>query len=276
MSLHLIINIVFTNSVEPVDLGDPVLIDNEDVFKTNEDDVNLRTYRIKAEFRMDIDYHDYPFQKINLPIMLRHRQLKRDKLIFVVDTFGLKTKKESEDVGIKGFQADTGLIIKNQSFYQSVSSNASTLGNPTNFKSPQTNSYSKFNAFIELKHKNIVFIIKVLLPLIVMVLILYAQCFVPAKHLWIRLLFSLSIFTGNSFYHVRYLNQLTVNYITAVEYLIFLLYILVLFGVFESVLSYILLEKENNRMVRILANIGKISYPVILFFSVLWFIVSLL
>lgn len=268
-------NIIFTNSVGSVDLGEPILTEDEKALKINEDGVNLRTYRIKADFSMDIDYHDYPFQKINLPIMLRHRQLKRDKLIFVVDRFGLQTKKEKEGVGIKGFQTDTGLMIENQSFFQSVSSNISTLGNPKYFKSPQKNSYSKFNAVVQLKHKNVIFIIKVLLPIIVMVLILYAQCFVSAKHLWIRLLFSLSIFTGNVLYHVRYLNHLAVNYITAIEYLIFLLYILVLFGVFESVLSWILLEKENNKVVKILANIGRISYPVILIFAILWFVINL-
>ncbi|PLX68792.1 MAG: hypothetical protein C0603_06475 [Denitrovibrio sp.] len=81
-------DIVFTNAVEPIELGELVRTE----FKNG---LQYKLFRVKGKFRADF-LPSFDIKKHTLSISFRHKTIQRANLIYVVDVVGMGIKKPKE------------------------------------------------------------------------------------------------------------------------------------------------------------------------------------
>lgn len=203
-------SIEFENAVTPVVLGNPVK-------ETIDGDISTRTYRIKSRFQADFDFRSFPFDgQQKLPIHFRHKYQTNDKLIYVPEIL----------VKDLGYTVSGWNISKVQFYQDAVLRNAGL-------------SYSRFNAEIGIKkNASAIFVFLVLLPVILMTSSLYLIFYLPPKGLWGRLLIIMIALSMNMILYLRQFVDLPVGYFTAIDYIYFAEYILIVIFTLISLFIY--------------------------------------
>ncbi len=206
--------------------------------------MDYRAYRIKAEFREPFQFHDYPFDVQNLRIRLRHKELDRERLIFVADDIGMQRHKGSSPSSRlqahSGFKGDNKWELKDILVYADIGAADSTLGNPRLFRSDSETSitYSRFNVVTEIKRNAASYMFKNMVPLFFIFLLGYAMSFIVPEgppfaarlNLGVILLLttvSLSLMTSNQLPNIGYLVTL--------DYMYFFVYFWLLLGILVTI-----------------------------------------
>jgi branched-chain amino acid transport system substrate-binding protein len=220
-------NIEFVNSVNPLKLGVPIIED-----KTG--NLTTRAYRIKAPFKVDFQFHEYPFDTQTLRIQFRHVKQTRDKLIYISDILGmrLKSTKKSKFSSLSSWLTDSIM------FYQNIITNNSTLGVPKFFNSRNSIKYSQFNAQIKIKRRIVSFLIKNLILIFVMIIISYVTYYIPADSFPIRISIGMSTLLTTAFSHIKLSQTIPVGYILAIEHAFFSVYGLAALAILASVVIF--------------------------------------
>ncbi|MCS6993270.1 MAG: ABC transporter substrate-binding protein [Anaerolineales bacterium] len=158
---------VFLQLAEPIEFGDPVI-------ETFENGVAYRAYHVKAKFKGNFVYHDYPFDQQRLGVKMKHKFKSAQELLLVPDTIGMR------DISSEGFLqrlkaqnvtrslGDWELVerIGSALIVQEQIVNDSTLGNPSLVESGETQiAYTLIRAEFEIKRNGWSYIWKNLFPL---------------------------------------------------------------------------------------------------------------
>lgn len=210
------------DSGEKLSLGEPIQ-------EGQENGVNYKIYRIKADFHEEFDFHNYPFDTQRLAVRFRHANLTRDKLIYAVDLLGMRdsdTKNLSKDWQKKVFREISSWTPQKVSFYQDTLVNDSTLGYRKFINANSKLEYSQFNIVVEIKRELLSFSIKNLLPLWFFLAVAYLLLFLPFEQLSVEALSGLLL--AIVFYHLSLLDALPdgVGYVVALDYAFYLIYVL--------------------------------------------------
>ncbi|WP_071518542.1 ABC transporter substrate-binding protein [Geitlerinema sp. PCC 9228] len=213
--------IEFLNSVNPIDLGQPL-------YKSKEDGIVLRTYRVKTKFEADFDFREYPFDVQQIKIQFRNPRYSREKMIYVADIAGMGgNNRESNLKRIKRSQvldALDGWGANNVQFFESISTTHSTLGDIEKIQMDKEITYSQFNAIAELERYSFQFGISKLLPLGFFIWILYLFLWFPFKNFSTE---SVSgILLGVLFFHMGLKSELPENSgsIVALDIIFYIIY----------------------------------------------------
>ncbi|MDM8523242.1 ABC transporter substrate-binding protein [Desulfococcaceae bacterium HSG8] len=249
--------VTFVNSSEPVKLGQPVK-------EKKKDGITIRTHRVAAEFKGNFDFHAYPFDRHTLFIRFQHADLTRDKLIFVADRLGMSDLEGEKVIGTAKLNAVSGWVAKKESFYQDIVSNVSDFGDPAFFDSQDRTSFSRFNAAIEIERADPVFILKIFLPILILMVILYAMHFIPPDRLGVRMITFMGVLLTNADCHLRFFADLPVEYISVIGYGFLTLYILVGVSVILSIGAYVLNRKGDLKKAKLPDWFPRIFYPLAL------------
>ncbi|MDM8564816.1 extracellular solute-binding protein [Candidatus Halobeggiatoa sp. HSG11] len=256
--------IEFINAEKPIKLGKPIaeIIDNGMVYSA---------YRIKAKFKSGFQFFDYPFDLQNLQIKFRHPSLTRKKLIYVVDEIGMR--QISNEAILKklartqAFESITEWSIQSANFYQDVMKNESTLGNPLLFSSKAHIEYSRFNSNILIKRSIISFIVKNMLPVVILLVLSYVVFFMSPKDLTPRIAISLNSLLAVAFFHLKMSSALPgIGYLVALDYAFYAIYIIIVLGLLITLISYKLQPKDSEVIkpkVKLILLVGRIGYPLI-------------
>lgn len=254
-------------------LGTPILV-------SEDDGITTRTYRLKAKFKGNFDFHDYPLDRQILPIQFRHSKLTKEQLIYVVDTLGMqqaqKTGKEiAQQFENKKVSSINGWQINQVHFFQDTKKNDSTLGVPKLFKTPQSIEYSRFNVAIQMERHLMSFILKNLLAAFFLVVVGYLSFFIPISGLATRLGIGTTLFLTTSVFHLKLASELVnIDYPVLMEYFYYMLYLLSIFIIVATIAAaYIYEEKKTTDclLMKRLDWFGKIVYPlaIIIFVGVI-------
>ncbi|MDY6992271.1 MAG: ABC transporter substrate-binding protein, partial [Pseudomonadota bacterium] len=267
-------DIEFVNAVDSsIGLGEPILENYSAIEGTI-----TRAYRIKSEFKSDFNFSNYPLDQQTLPIRFRHLDLTRNSLIYVIDAVGMNSDNGQGNKS-KVFSLE-GWNINKISFFQNVKKADSSLGVPELFGSQRQIEYSQFNATIDIKRLLINFVVKNLLPVVLLIILGYVSFFVPATTATFspRLTLSVNVIIATSLFHLRLSSELPdVGYIVLMEYLFYTVYGLAILTITISVIShlYILMAtNKSDQVVRYINLIGKILYPLIVLiaFFIVYFV----
>ena len=216
----------------------------EPMMASTVDNMDYRAYRIKAEFREPFEFHHYPFDVQTLRIRLRHKELNRERLIFVADDIGMQRHKGSSlSKRLKehsGFKGDNKWELKDIMIYADIGAADSTLGNPHLFRAGSKTgiTYSKFNVVTEIKRNAASYMFKNMVPLFFIFLLGYAMSFIFPEgppfaarlNLGVILLLttvSLSLMTSNQLPNIGYLVTL--------DYMYFFVYFWLLLGILATI-----------------------------------------
>ncbi|MCP4108054.1 MAG: ABC transporter substrate-binding protein [Desulfobacteraceae bacterium] len=224
-------DIEFTNSIGPVKLGKPVK-------EEKSGSTVKRTYRVKAVFKCDFNFRDYPFDSQTVPIRFHHAELTDSKLIYVPDTIHLP----------RSFNISAGGWKKNSiKFYQDVSAKQTTLGNPDFFEPSQhIISYSQFNTEIRLTRNSPVLNFKYFFPITAMVMMLiYAMRFAGPGQIRHRIISIMAVLVICMGCQIMYFSEIAADYLTGLDFVFIAVYTLASISVFVSVYSYSLHIKRK-------------------------------
>ncbi len=242
--------IIFVNAVKPITLGQPI----SDIKRNN---VVTRVYRVTADFKSDSDFRMYPFEQHTLKVKLRHSRLTREKLILVTDVSNTPELAEKKSLVTIQPDAATGWIVTDTSFYQDIISNTGLGVSGLQ----DTMSYSRINAAIRIERKGLNFAFRNFLPVIIMIIVLYAIYFIRPDRFGFRVTIFMAVFIANAYCHIMFASKLPLEYLCVIEYAFFAVYILAVIALFTSVSGYLLYRKGDFKKVRLIEWSARIVYP---------------
>src|SRR6516165_9568050 len=145
-----------------------------------EDGLNYRLYRINGDFTTRFELHNYPFDTQQLLLHFRNTQQRQELITYVIDRFGLRLADERtslvEDGAYSGLELWRFLGLRY--FVDSLSS-GSTLGKAVLFDSGLKTEFAGFDTVIMLRRSSAIFMLKNLLPLLLLALVVFATLFFP-------------------------------------------------------------------------------------------------
>ena len=251
-------DIEFINSVAPIKLDEPVssyLVGN----------ANYKLFRVRSQFRADVDLQNYPFDHQELAIKFRHKNLTRERLIYVEDSLGMD-KITSGEALIARFDTDHVFATVSDwtpttaRVYIDTHSNTASLGNPI-WVGTQNVENSRFNMDISIQRKSERFVLKNMLPLFCLVLLAYLSLFLPGY----KFDTVTGIMTGAVlsivFFHVNLSSRLNVGYNVALDYVFFATYLLLILELLMSILAWHNDDPNDGRRARRLMIWARVTFP---------------
>jgi hypothetical protein len=211
------------------------------------DGLHYSLYRIRGDFRSTFDFHDYPFDAQSLVLRVTNPRMTREQVIYAIDTFGLKLPRV--DGGVSQLPALANWEFTHIIYGSDTLSSHSTRGQPGAFRTNNETQFSGFNVLIGIKRKTLVFLIKTLLPLLLLVLVVYVTLFFPPSLTKERLTIAISAMLASAVLLTAINSQLTdVGYTTAIEYGFYAFFALCLFCVIVGLLTERLHSQKNPEL----------------------------
>lgn len=228
-------------------------------------------YRVRGDFRAAYDFHDYPFDAQSLVLRLSNPRMTREQTIYAIDSFGLRLFNN------RGENLSQLRPLSNWNFtgvrYESDTlSSSSTRGQPGAFHGNYETQFSGFNTLVGIKRKTFVFLIKNLLPLLLLVVVVYVTLFFPVSLTKERLTIAISAMLASAVLLMALNNQLTdVGYTTAIEYGFYAFFGLCIY----CVIAGLMMERFHQRKRADVANrfdlAVRITYPLIVMGIFVWY-----
>ncbi|RKZ39206.1 MAG: hypothetical protein DRQ49_12200 [Gammaproteobacteria bacterium] len=261
-------NINFVNIYDPDDSN--LLTQVLEQESSIEQGVTTKTYRIKTQFKVDLDFRDYPLDKQVLPIYFRHNTLTRNNLIYVPDLRGMNlSQNEAQGANsseTKKFFSVGGWKVNHMSFFQNTKTNDSTLGLLELVGAQQRIEYSQFNATVEIERHVFNFILKNLLPTLFIVMLGYLAFFIGDYKTAVGI--GVNMIVASSLFHLKMSSEMPkIDYIFLMEYFFYMIYFLAIFIiVVELSLGLKGSEKTEGSQLWIarIKRFSRIFYPIII------------
>ena len=131
-------------------------------------------YQVQGVFKGNYNFRDYPFDGQHLKIYFQNMRVSTDRLLYVIDTFGLRLPAPNGGGRSEPYQSQAQWKFQGIEYAQETLSSTSTRGNPRLFNSNLRIDYPGLSATIILQRRFAVFLLKTLLPLALLVLVLYS------------------------------------------------------------------------------------------------------
>jgi hypothetical protein len=226
-----------------------------------EDGLTYRLYRIVGNFRTAYDLHDYPFDRQDLRIRFQNNHERRERIAYVIDLFGLGL---ADGVG----QDDPAIFAGLQLWHfaglryalESVSI-ASTLGKPAYFDDQLRVEYPGFGVSVQARRDFRVFIVKTLLPLILLTFVVFATLFFPASLNKERTTIPVTGILASAVLLVSMNNQLPdVGYTVAIESAFYVFFGLALMAMLSGLMHERLRDGVHHRWTLVLDRSAQSIY----------------
>ncbi|MBQ12707.1 MAG: hypothetical protein CMJ45_14300 [Planctomyces sp.] len=265
--------IEFTNADSNLELGDPI---TEEITE----DTVYRAYRVKGVFKDEFALNNYPFDQHTLTMQFHYPGITREHLIFVRDELGMDPSADLL-VDLKQRRALDGpeWDFNQVDFFQDTVEIDTRLGHPDLLDSKTVAEFSRFNSTIQIERKTASYSIKNLTPLLLLVGMAYLMFFMRPDQIAVRIGIGTTVFLATAFFSVRLSNELpNIGYLVAMEYLFIALYVLSLFGIFVSIVSFVGEQKTGDAkqmlIMRLLIYGGKVGYPIVVLaggVAIIWY-----
>jgi branched-chain amino acid transport system substrate-binding protein len=228
-------------------------------------------YRIRGDFRAAFDFHDYPFDSQSLTLQLSNPRRTREQTIYAVDSFGLRLfSRNYEDV--THLKPLSNWNFTNVRYESDTLTSDSTRGQPGAFHSNYETEFSGFNTVIGIKRKALVFLIKNLLPLLLLVVVVYVTLYFPPSLSKERLTIAISAMLASAVLLISLNNQLTdVGYTTAIEYGFYVFFCLCIYCVIAGLMAERFQQQKKNRLADRFNVAVRVTYPLIVMGVFLWY-----
>ncbi len=256
-------DVEFVNAVDPsLALAEP-----ERVSQTEGEEYQL--FRVKGTFRASMAFNDFPFDTQTLPVTIQNRQLTAAQITYVVDPDVLQQSQEERlrsgtDATatideVPNWQADA------VAFYPGSVGNTWALGDPGVAASGGV-TFSQMSASTEISRDVPSFLVKNLLPLLLLTIVVYFSLWYPYKDAPARVAFGVTgILTG-----AVMLNSVTgslpqVDYTVAIEWSYYAFILLAGICIVATLIGRHLSDNRQLSRVRTLDRVMRIGYPVYVF-----------
>jgi ABC-type branched-subunit amino acid transport system substrate-binding protein len=212
--------ITFVNAVNPtLALGDPITT-------STGDGLTYQLFRIKGQFTAPLPFQDFPFDTQHLTIAFQNQALSSAQLVYAIDPTLVATSQavrlSSGRNAAQSINAIPNWQAQALSYYQAVIGSTARMGDPTASAGSGGVDYSVFTADLTIDRDLPSFLIKNLLPLLLLAAVTYVSLFFPPEDMSTRVSFGITgILTS-----VVLLNNVTaslpdVSYTVAIEWVFY-------------------------------------------------------
>ncbi|WP_433263409.1 ABC transporter substrate-binding protein [Actinosynnema sp. CS-041913] len=270
---HVASDVVFVNAVEPdLKLGPPL----RDV---TEDGHTYRLYRVADRFKTGFDFRGFPFDRQHLDVLLQNRTRTADEVVYVTDKEILDQSPEDYLRSGTNAAADINAIpnwqARSASFFQRTVGSSDALGDAKTKGAATGVHYSQYTAEVEVARDIAPFLVKNLLPLVLLIGVTYLSLFFKATDgaapvsMGVTAILSTAVLLNNV------TSQLpSVSYTVALEWGYYAFILLAATCVLVAMLRKRLAAKGNTRGEASLARAARIGYPTYLLAVVLTYVVA--
>lgn len=170
-------DIAFPNALNPdLDPGDPVR-------KTTVGDDTYVLYAVEGEFSSSMQFKDFPFDHQQLLIQMGNKTLPAAQVAYTIDPDLLlesqATRLTSGVDSAATIDSIPNWIADAVNFYPKSVGNTSTLGDPTTTSGPSGVTYSQFVTDVSISRDVSSFLVKNILPLVLLVIVTYLSLWLP-------------------------------------------------------------------------------------------------
>jgi len=242
--------ITFLNSIKPIKL-------NKAIAEFTEDEIVTRVYHIQEKFSSILDFQRFPFETHNLYIKFRHNNQTSDKLLYIPDNKNDSYLKNLLKIkGKKTVIETNGWTVSETFNYNGIMSYESSLGIPVKYHLKRPIVYSTCTAGVQIKRKNISFVVKVMAPAVFLLLMFLLVNLLNIRYQFHYFFSLLSIMIISSFFLVKTFLFIEAAYLLFVQHVYLSLFIASASGIIFSVIIFLL--KKNGHHITVLSNLFKI------------------
>jgi len=245
---------------EHVDLGAPLWARQRGAF-------TIATYRVKARFEGDYDFHDYPFDVQRLRVELRHRTRTTASLLLALDRLGMLAADGGPDMRDKlasALGSSTWLLRDAVTFQDSVRS-TSTLGEIGVRAADAALSYSRINAVATIARDVSTYGLRNLLPLLAIILVLYIGYFLPPEEIGTRSSIGITALLTVSVLYQQLASELPpIGYLVTMDYGFYAAFGLSMYATLTAVFAFIAVRRERRKLASLIDWSGRVMTPVAL------------
>jgi branched-chain amino acid transport system substrate-binding protein len=257
-------NIEFVNAVDSETSSGEAIITKISEIEKN---MTIRAYRIKANFKGNFNFRHYPLDHQLLSIKFKHRELTRERLIYVVDTLGMNLnplETSAEKLEAKKANTIQGWFIHQVTFFEDSEKNDSSLGMPESFNTQKRIEYSQFNSTSEIRRYVLSVVVKEMIPVLFIMALGYITFFMPTSDFGTRMSLNVNAILATLLFHLKLSSDLAVTYFMLIEYTFYVVYMLSLMCIAVSLIAF-LHYSTYPKVIERLDLGGKILYfPIII------------
>jgi len=229
---------------------------------------------MKGVFHFVADYENYPFDKQKLMIQFEHPTFEVGDIVLVPDKASyLKCKATMNLWGLsKNLKAD-GLFIRKSEFVVGERVYETDFGDPS-IEEPSS-TYGNLTYFIYVSRDFLPYVLKFMLPLIIIVSLAYLVFYIPAESLDLAAgLTVTSLLAGIAFQWTVSDDLPEVGYLTCVDKIFYLSYVLIMLAMTQTVWTYHLELNGNKKLSDLLEIGGRWVFPLAFFGGSLYYMLS--
>ena len=258
-----------TNTLNPTA---PIFDSTKPIKSRTFDGLNYRLFQMSGEFKNSLDLRDYPFDSQKMAVRFINTSLPSDRLIYVIDTLGLKLPKTDLDQQKRAFSGLQLWKFKDIQYAQDSIRSTSTQGDPTLFASNVQTDYPGFSAVMQFQRHTFIFLIKNLLPLGLLTLVSYSTLYFSYSLSVPRILATCSVLLSGIVLLLSINNQLPeIGYTIALEYTFYTFFFLCVFSIVVTTIGEKLEKSGRKDAVQRLNLFARVFFPIVVLISVATF-----
>ncbi len=244
-------NITFSNALQPVSLGEPLL-------EMTDNGITTRAYHVHGDFTSSFTFFRYPFDQQTLRLSFHHKTRPRNSLLYVRDVLGMSIPSDTQD---EKAPTITGARWKVTNISHFEGSTSNTLFKQS--AASQTIAYSEFNLAVRITRAGKSWIIKSFFPIGLMFLFNYYLYFIPSKKFYVQLLTGFVIILVNALYQQKLAFNSSTQEFILIDYIFFTFSVLAGIALFVAILNYIFHKCGLENRGDSLARKGRILYLIL-------------
>lgn len=232
------------------------------------------TGRIKGTFRFSSDFSAYPFDNQRLKIQVEHVLKTNDEIILYPDSQSyIRSNQHKNYWGISKDLETKDVFLTKSEFIPDSRIYHTDFGD-SEIEKPYS-SYSRLSYFIYVKRDAIPYTIKFMMPLIIILGLSYLVFYIPAEDMELACgLTVTSLLAAIAFQWTISDDLPNVGYLTCVDKIFYLAYVLIMLAMVQTVWTYHLEKNGKNSFANTLEIGGRWMFPVTYFGGTIFFILT--
>jgi hypothetical protein len=218
------------------------------------------TGHMKGDFVFYPNYKYYPQDKLILPVTVESKNLVSEKYQLIPDTSSYEMSSEkimgiANDIEIPGFKITKSRYKNDEKIYET---NFGDLRFQTHLK------YSRLNFEIILERESTTFLLKLLIPVVLITLMAYLVFFVPASKLEVAVGLTVTSLLSCIALQLTLSGEIPVTgYLNSSDKIFYLSYALITFAMIQTVYTYNLQKRHKIKLATKLEILSRWVYPAI-------------
>ena len=232
------------------------------------DDLNYVLYRVKGQFHFHADFRRYPFDHQKLPIRVQHGYLHADQLQIQADLKSYERSKfAAHKTALGEHVAFADMIVTDVTHQVKESVYHTDFGDKSDLHG--TTKKSTYVMSIIAQREVWPFLIKIVIPLLIIQILAYLVFFVAADRIDVAVGLTVTSLLASIAFQISLADSLPdIGYLTTADRIFHLSYFLIMAAMGQMVYAYNLFAEQKIEAARRLDLIGRIIYPIVFFVGV--------